>query len=316
MILATRTLDAIHNAIAADGGASFRVWQGKVLPHIGDAYSGDKEDDQRTHLGASVIGDECARKIFYGFRWVGKNIPTQAEKDARTRMLRLWNRGHLEEGRFIALLRCAGMRVVQQDKTGKQFRFRDYYGHYAGSIDGVLSNCPDSPDGSNGLVEFKTYNDKRFAQLVSNGVENSDWKYYVQVQQYMRKMGLTWTLFIAVNKNDETLHAEIVHLKEENALQYRDRAIGIVCATEAPPKLRNASPGFFKCKFCDFSQTCHLGKPADENCRTCTYSKPLPQMGEDGKGLWGCTRDVGPPVLLDKGAQQRGCEHYRVMKGL
>lgn len=316
MILATRTLEAIHNAIAADGGASFRVWQGRILPHIADAYRGDAEDDQRTHLGASGIGKECARQIWYGFRWVGKNIPTEKESQDRTRMQRLWNRGHLEEGRFIAMLRAAGTRVVQQDASGKQFRFTDYHGHYAGSIDGVLFDCPDSPDGSNGLFEAKTYNDKRFKDLSNNGVEQSDWTYFVQMQQYMMKRKLTWALFLAVNKNDETLYGEIIPFSAEVAYKFRDRAINIVLAEEAPPKLRNASAGFFKCKFCDFTQTCHLGKPADENCRTCTYSKPLPQMGEDDKGLWGCTRDIGPPVALDKAAQKAGCEHYRMIKGL
>ena len=37
-------------------------------------------------------------------------------------MLRLFNRGHIEEARFIAMLLTIGMPVYQQDAEGKQFR--------------------------------------------------------------------------------------------------------------------------------------------------------------------------------------------------
>src|ERR1700744_182429 len=132
MILATKTLEAITEQFAQDGGAKFRSYLGKVIPHMADAYR-SKEEGARTHLGASKIGEECPRALYYSFHWVGEDprpdnydkkgnlIETSAQNKAR--MQRLWNRGHVEEARFIALLLTIGCRVVQQDSAGKQLRF-------------------------------------------------------------------------------------------------------------------------------------------------------------------------------------------------
>lgn len=311
MILATHTIQAIEDALAADDGARFRVLQGKVLPLIGDAYRGDREDGKRSHLGASTIGKECARQIWYDYRWVGKKEKDPAEN---ARMQRLWNRGHLEEGRFIALLMMIGARVVQQDRNRKQLRFSDAFGHYAGSMDGVVFDCPDSVDGKPGLVEFKTYNEKRFKDLVNNGVKFSDETYYVQMQQYMHKFKLSWALFLAVNKNDETLHGEIVVYDRPNAEQYRNRAIEIVFLDAPPMKLPRASPGRFPCNhFCDYMPVCLLAETPDVSCRTCRFSEPLRKVGEDGKGLWWCRHDA---VELNVDQQKAACGNYQKMPNL
>lgn len=313
MILAEKTLKAIHDAIMADSGASFRVWQGKVLPHIADAYSPDPERGYRSHLGGSQIGKDCERAIYYGFRWVGADTKTPEELANWSRMLRLFNRGHLEEGRFIALLLAAGMRVRQQNADGRQMRFRDVGGHFAGSVDGVVFGCPDSPDGKPGLVEFKTYKHDRFKQLVKNGVQFNDPTYYTQLQVYMQKMGLRWALFMAVDKDDETLHAEIVHYNPDEAGEARKKAINIIFADKVPHKVRGAKPAYFKCKFCDYKQVCHLGRPADENCRTCRYSVPLEEMTADEKGTWHCRLNAHD---LTKEQQEAGCEHYAAIPNL
>lgn len=313
MILAEKTLRAIHDAIMADSGAAFRVWQGKVLPHIADAYSGEPERGYRSHMGGSQIGKDCDRSIYYGFRWAGADTKTPEELEGWSRMLRLFNRGHIEEGRFIAMLLAAGMKVRQQGSDGRQYRFRDVGGHFAGSIDGVVFNCPDSPDGKPGLVEFKTYNDSRFKSLVKNGVQHNDETYYAQLQVYMKKMGLNWALFMAVNKNNEDLHAEIVHHDGETSGKFRKRAISLIFADKVPNKLRGASASYFKCKFCDYRQLCHLGRSADENCRTCRHSVPLEDMDESGKGRWMCGLNR---YTLSPGAQAAGCDQYEPIPGL
>lgn len=308
MIPAIHTIAAIEAALLADDGARFRQLQGKVLPHIGDAYSGKRDDGKRSHMGASAIGKNCARAIWYEFRWAGEK---ERDPEHYQRMIRLWNRGHLEEGRFIALLMMINCRVIQQDKTGKQLRFKDAHGHYAGSMDGVVFDCPDSVDGKPGLVEFKTYNEKRFKDLVSNGVRYSDETYYVQVQQYMQRFRLTWCLFLAVCKNDETLHAEIVLFDKANAEQYKDRALQLVFMDTPPMKLPRASPGRFPCNaFCDYMPVCLLGAEPDVSCRTCQFSEPIAKEGDDGKGLWYCRHDARE---LDRDAQVAACGNYRKM---
>lgn len=58
----------------------------------------------RGHLGASQIGTPCRRKAWYDFRWAYRVKHTG-------RLLRLFQRGHLEEFRFAEYLRLAGYEV-------------------------------------------------------------------------------------------------------------------------------------------------------------------------------------------------------------
>ena len=69
---AEKTLATINAFLEKDQGALFRYYFKQVMPNINDAYR--KEDEGfRTHLGASQIGQECNRKIWYNFRWTKKS---------------------------------------------------------------------------------------------------------------------------------------------------------------------------------------------------------------------------------------------------
>lgn len=293
--IATKTLNAIETALRADQGNAYRLWLGRVLPHIGDAYRSD-EGGPRTHLGASLIGRECARELWYGFRWYSGEV----KHDGRT--LRLFNRGHLEEGRFIALLLMIGCEVYQQDAEGKQFRISDAGGHFGGSTDGVLRNVPDLAPDEYALTEFKTHGDKSFTQLKEQGVRASKFEHYVQMQVYMRKQALPVALYLAVNKNTDELYGEIVRLEPELADQFIDRG-RVLVFLPTPPARINESPSFYKCRFCDHKQVCHSRKTAPaKSCRTCVNGIPR----EDG--LWHCAARLD--AVLDKAAQVAACGQW------
>jgi hypothetical protein len=296
--LATKTLAAIDAAIEADQGAAYRQHLQRVLPHIADAYRGAEENPFRSHMGASIIGRECARAIWYGFHWTTiPNFPG--------RILRLFNRGHLEEGRVIAALLTIGVQVYQQDANGKQFRITHAGGHFGGSGDGVGVGIPDLPAGTPCLLEFKTHNDNSFKKLLKEGVRGAKFEHYVQMNQYMRKMEIPVALYGAVNKNDDALHLELVHLDSATADQFLDRGQQLVFMREAPKRI-SESPGWFACTFCDHKPVCHLKKAPARNCRTCAYS----ETGEDGH--WYCRNTVGENIILDTAKQLAGCELYKV----
>lgn len=296
MHLAKRTLDAINASLEHDQGARYRQFLGQVIPHIGDAYRGAEEIPFRSHMGSSGIGDDCSRAIWYGFRWY--TLPKH-----EGRILRLFNRGHLEEARFIALLLSIGAEVFQQDANGKQFRISDAGGHFGGSGDGVAMNIPDLPAGTACLLEFKTHADKSFASMAKEGVRNSKPKHFVQMQTYMRKMGLTVALYGAVNKNNDELHLELVPLDTIIADQYLDRGRQLVFMPQ-PPKKLNESPGWYECKYCDHKAVCHLGKVPERNCRTCHYSRPDPD------GVWRCGEPTSGNKTLSTAEQFVGCPKY------
>lgn len=306
---------AFEDAVRYDQGNAFRYWLERVLPHMGDAYRQDT-DLFRSHMGASGIGKECARAVWYDFRWA-------TAKRFEGRMIRLFNRGHLEEARFIALLLTIGCNVIQQDENGKQFRISDFGGHYGGSGDGMADGIPDLPPGTRALTEFKTHNDKSFKKLKDVGVREAKFEHYVQMQQYMRKMGLVVGVYFAVNKNDDEIYAEIVTLDSELADKFTHRAIQIIPMQQPPEKL-NQSAGWFGCKFCDHRPVCHLGAPPERNCRTCAHSVAK----DDGK--WWCENqdrrvkmlfpadvaanpgmaEEGETYELSKARQLRGCSMW------
>jgi hypothetical protein len=273
MQLATKTLDAINKAIEIDQGAAYRVALGRVMPTMSDAFSGDN-GSFRSHLGASLIGEECARKIWYGFHWFVK-----PKFDGR--MLRLFNRGHLEEARFIAMLLAAKVTIYQQDENGKQFRISDCDEHFGGSGDGVAIGLPDLPNNEPCLLEFKTHNDKSFKALIKSGVDIAKPQHYAQMQVYMRKMGLRYGLYGAVNKNDDSLHLEIIALDIETADLYLNKAKAIIWM-RTPPRRISESPGWLACSWCDYKPQCHLKKEPDKNCRTCDQLRPI------ANGQWSC----------------------------
>lgn len=299
VIKATQTLNLINSILEQDQGASFRGWLGKVIPHMGDAYS-TKSDPFRPHLGASVLGGECARKIWYGFNWATR-------KQHGGRLLRLFNRGHLEEARFIALLLMIGCQIYQQDAEGKQYRISFGDGHGGGSGDGIAIGVPDLPSGFPCVTEFKTHNAASFKKLTTEGVRSAKFEHFVQMQLYMFKMGIGAALYMAVNKDNDDIYAEIIYLDSAMAQQYIDRGTNIIWL-EKPPQRVSKSPGFFQCKWCDDIGVCHKGEPTDVNCRTCVHVT----KGKEGK--WFCAYDRANLVELAREHQFAGCARYAMNK--
>ena len=66
------------------------------------------DDGHRNHLGASLIGHECKRYLWYTFRWV-------LHETCTGRLYRLFNRGHKEEDRFIEWMKGIGIEVWADD---------------------------------------------------------------------------------------------------------------------------------------------------------------------------------------------------------
>lgn len=292
-ILAHKTVALIDEMIRADQGAAFRQLLQKLIPDAKDAYEGRK-DDFRSHLGGSMIGRECPRELWYNFHW--SKVP-----NIEGRMLRLFNRGHLEEPRLVAMLMMIGCKVWSQDKDGNQFRISGSGGHFGSAIDGVIEGCPDLPNEPI-LGEFKTHNDKSFQKLLDSpvGVRGPKFEHYVQMQIYMKHYKLRYALYLAVNKNDDKLYGEIVEYDPAIADMYFARADKIIFASTIPPRI-SESIGFWKCRYCDYKEICHQSGQVNKNCRTCAGSVPMHD------GTWQCIKFN---TKLDKAIQLTGCQEY------
>lgn len=275
MFIAEKTLALIAQKIEEDQGASFRELLGVVMPKMEDAYRGASKPF-RTHLGVSLIGKECARDLWYSFRWCKK-----PHFDGKT--LRLFNRGHLEEARFIAMLQVIGCALWYETETGGQFRVSEFGGHFGSALDGVGRKIPDLHPEQLAYTEFKTSSNKNFNKLKKYGLMEEKMQHYVQMQVCMEKYDLPFGLYMVVNKDNDELYAEIIELDREFALSYKERANRIIFDGDPPPRIAN-SKAFFKCRFCDFKNICHDREKPEINCRTCCHSTPLQD------GTWACSR--------------------------
>lgn len=300
VILANKTLLEIERALRSDQGAKFRRLLRENINACDDAFDGEEKPPFRSHLGASMIGQDCPRQLWYSFRWykVSKHVG---------KTLLLFNRGHMEEGRFVTLLQMIGMQVWQVDKHGHQFRISGHGGHYGSAIDGVVKGCPDIPNEAI-MAEFKTSNTKGFTAMQKLGVRESKPMHYVQMQQYMGKYRLNWCLYMMVCKETDELYAELVAFDPETYERYHDRA-GQIIFRDTPPIGISNSPGAWGCKFCEFKDICHNDEEPLKNCRTCRYSEPLQD------GTWYCRNYQ---ISLTKEMQywaKAECQGYELIQG-
>lgn len=259
----------------------------KLVKKIYEIWKGARGDDRRAHLGASVIGRECDREIWYGFRWFKSNA-------FDGRMLRLFDRGKREEGVVIFELKSAGIDV---DWSGEsQDGFEDHGGHFRGSVDATGTDAK-----GRFLIEIKTANEKSWNDLHKTGVAESKPEHFCQMQTYMGEMKLPRALYISVNKNNDDIHAEWIDFDRDAYVALRQRARELIFSGLPPDRLSD-NPANFKCKMCAMWAVCHDGDAPDRNCRTCTHAVPLEEGG------WYCAHLAKP---IDYAEQIAGCGDWK-----
>lgn len=197
----------------------------------------------RDYLGASILGYECDRQIWYMYK------KPKATTDPRIN--RIFEFGHMLEDYVVKILRDSGLTVHCEDANGEQFGFTD--GNIAGHIDGVITGLPESS--APHLLEIKSANDARFKQFVKNGCRETQISYWAQCQIYMHKFNLSRCLFVVINKNTSELYYERIEYSKKIAELYMTRGHSIEEATEEPMRKYNKST-HFKCRFCDYNKEC------------------------------------------------------------
>jgi len=257
--------------------------------HCKDHYA----ESHRKHLGASIIGHDCSRYIWYVFRW-------HLKESFSGRMQRLFNRGHLEEQRFIDWLKGIGAKVKSADENGKQIRVSDVYGHFGGSIDGEAELPIKYGIKDKVLLEFKTSKaGSDFTRLAKEGMEVVKPQHYEQFNVYGYKLGYDYVLYIVINKNDDSLYVQVVKINKTSAINSIAKAEKIIFSRTPPPRLSENST-YYKCKFCSMKDICHDNKEPEKNCRSCDYASPI----KDGQ--WMCEKfdKVIPEDFIPKGCKQ------------
>lgn len=224
----------------------------------------------RAHLGASIIGHDCSRYIWSAFRWLKASTPS-------ARMLRLFNRGHREEQRFIEFLRGIGFSVSDVSFDGNQHTISAVGKHFGGSLDSQLQ-APFNYGISNEIIflgECKTSGTgANFNDIRKKGVAAAKHQHFAQASVYGRKRGIKYAIYIVFNKNDDDFIVQVIELNWRLADELLARAEYIIAATEPPAKIAE-SRAFWKCASCDFVELCHESAPVEINCRSCKHATPI-----------------------------------------
>lgn len=267
-----------------------------TIENIYKSYSDKNLEWRRPHLGASLIGDECCRKLWYSFRWC-------VTPSFDGRLYRLFNTGHREELRIIEDLRNIGICVFDKEPDdGKQISYHEEgCPHYSGSVDGIGKNFPEAPETWH-VIELKTSSKKLFDKLVKDGIEKAKPQHYAQIQTYMRWSKLKRAFYIVCCKDDDRLHSERIYYDKDFAEQLADKAKRIVFS-DVPLERLGSTSNSFTCKWCDYIDICWGKKLPIVSCRTCAFATP------EVDGTWTCGRD-GEKVVLSELKQKTGCERH------
>src|SRR5882724_5933077 len=250
-----------------------------ILSDINDFCATYYEQGHRKHLGASGLGEECWRKLWYEFRWTKREV-------FDGRMMRLFNVGHSAESRFVTYLKGIGFEVKEFDENGKQFRINGAKGHYGGSLDGMCK-APERYQLFEDIIflnEFKTNGTgSGFNEVESKGLQKAKPKHFAQMSQYGYKLNLKYGLYLIENKNDSHITVKIIVLDWNLGAQMERKAEEIIFAKEPPPRISD-NPAFQNCKWCHQSDICHKGEQPEKNCRSCRQCSPIE------KGQWHCSK--------------------------
>lgn len=256
-------------------------------------------------LGPSSMDTQCDRRVWYGFRWVKADT-----RDAR--MTRLLDHGKMMEARFEGWLVAAGVKLWTIDPNAspnalnKQYRVRAVGGHVGGYLDGIAI-LPESYDYPYPIVaEFKSAGagksgsgtdfNKTKADVFVGKPEHAE-----QFGYYGWKCNYRYSVYMALNKNDDDMTVQIAENDFGKAQMLEARMLSIILSHNPPTRISEDITNF-QCKLCTrFNEICHKGAPYEKNCRSCDYSEPIPG------GEWQCNfRSQTIPRDIVK----VGCDQY------
>lgn len=220
-------------------------------------FDGQFKEKKRDYLGASLIGNECARQVWYSFNHYPRE-PYSAET------LMKFEDGHRTEDLTAHRLRqVAGLELWTHDENGNQFGFSMFDGKFKGHCDGVVRGLHQAPkslhvweckaSGEKKWKEFKAAKQKHGEKGALKAWNNN---YYVQAQLYMHFLKIDrhyLTLAYAGGRDYESCRTEY---DKAIALAAIDRAEKIIAAQHGPPRL-SEKPDYFVCKWCDYKEICH-----------------------------------------------------------
>lgn len=230
---ANLSLDPLNDAINA------AIEQASLAKHAGDRPRG--------YLGASLIGDECSRKI--QFEWMaGAKFPA--------RMHSIFARGHYFEIESKQQLLDAGFLFAPTEALV----LVAVDGVMAGHADGLIIYVPAGVElATPALWEHKGLNAKNFRAVERDGLAKVFPRYAAQVALYQAFLDvLNPALITIVNADTCERRHFAIEFDVRRAQEASDRAVMVIEATRAGELLPRYDPRCedFRCRMCSHLKRC------------------------------------------------------------
>lgn len=214
---------------------------------------------RREYLGASRLGDPCARRLQFEFT---NTPPDRPRFDPR--ILRIFERGHALEALAIRELQAAGFDLATRTRHGEQIGFAVLGGKMAGHVDGIIFGAPVAmrlPC----IWEHKGLRNKGWQRVVREGVAVAQPHYHAQISLYQayfeeKVPGVSDNpaLFTATNADTMERYHELVPFDAKLAQESSDKGVRVIQACEAGELLPRVATNsdHHECRFCAWSETC------------------------------------------------------------
>jgi hypothetical protein len=205
------------------------------------------ENDSRDYIGASSIGSDCLRQIWYQFKGVkAQKVPTKFR--------RTWAIGKALEQVVHNWLVDVGI-VVWRNYPELVHPTMPFF---KGNVDGVWmkSRYKIHDQIPKAIIEIKTAKDASFKIFVKKGVKAWNPQYYAQVQAYMGLSGIHSTYILVLNKDNSDISDELVLFDPEFYKKLEEKAAFVYGANAEPPRI-HGSALWYQCKMCKFNKVCH-----------------------------------------------------------
>jgi CRISPR/Cas system-associated exonuclease Cas4 (RecB family) len=220
-------------------------------------YENQFDEKPRDYLGASLIGNPCARQIWYSFN----NYPREPFS-AETLMR--FEDGHRTEDLTAERLRSIeGITLWTHKEDGSQYGFSAFNGKFKGHCDGVIQGLKQAPSSIHvwecKASEYKKYNE--FTKVKAkhgdkDTLKNWNENYYIQANLYMHFLQIDrhyTTVAYAGGRNYQSCRTDYDPVVAEMAIDKAEKIIN----TKEPPKKISEKPDFYICKWCDYRKVCH-----------------------------------------------------------
>jgi hypothetical protein len=224
-------------------------------------YVNESLDWDSLGISVSLAGAECARALFYEFRWASKPEPATGKRQ------RLFERGQDDEDKMLRDLRAIGVEV-----WGEQEKARTVHGFVRGKLDGIAIGLLEAPKTTH-VIECKSLNTKGFKAVVKDGVKKAKPLHHAQIQLYMHILGIDRGFYYVKCADTQEYWSERVEYDVEFCLRLLANLERIIFA-DYPPGRISEKPDFYLCGFCKHHAVCHEGAMPRVSCRTCIHFQP------------------------------------------